>query len=497
MPRSGAKGQKKSQAPAAYKLPEQFKSGEILSQTQPQKKKWQLGDVIGQGGFGLIYKASDVTDSEPSSDPPYVIKIEPLDNGPLFCEFHFYQRAAKPEFIAEWTQLRKLRYLGIPPLLGAGQHTKGGKHYRYLVMPRFSTDLQKVFVNAGRSFLEKTTYSIGLRMLDALEYIHDKGYAHADIKASNILLGYKNGNIDYNQVYLVDYGLAYRYMVDSTHKPYKEDPKRAHDGTAEYASRDAHKGVCPSRRGDLEILGYCMLEWLSGHLPWEKFINDKEKIKELKIKYMNDLQDLMQTCFGSQNKPEGLRKYLAVVSKLAYDEKPDYGQLRQLLKPGAGNEWSLALPTGETVSPQKGTKRKSDSYEPLQAKVAKTNSKADVTTPKLSSRKGRAPVANGKRASAKLHNASSEGSGPSGAKLKITILRKTFSSPAASVTTPRARKTPSKTQNGSTQTLGGAKVKASSSSITKRVTLKRKRLGNVNSLDSGVQTSPSLMTNDG
>lgn len=46
------------------------------------------------------------------------------------------------------------------------------------------------------------------------------------------------------QVYLVDYGLAYRYMVDSTHKPYKEDPKRAHDGTAEYASRDAHKGVC-------------------------------------------------------------------------------------------------------------------------------------------------------------------------------------------------------------------------------------------------------------
>jgi hypothetical protein len=46
------------------------------------------------------------------------------------------------------------------------------------------------------------------------------------------------------QVYLVDYGLANRFLVEGVHKPYKEDPKRAHDGTCEYASRDAHKGVC-------------------------------------------------------------------------------------------------------------------------------------------------------------------------------------------------------------------------------------------------------------
>lgn len=45
------------------------------------------------------------------------------------------------------------------------------------------------------------------------------------------------------KVYLVDYGLAARYVDDRGHKPYEEDPRRAHDGTAEYASRDAHKGV--------------------------------------------------------------------------------------------------------------------------------------------------------------------------------------------------------------------------------------------------------------
>ena len=46
------------------------------------------------------------------------------------------------------------------------------------------------------------------------------------------------------QIYLVDYGLAYRYTVDGVHKVYKEDPRKAHDGTIEYTSRDAHKGVC-------------------------------------------------------------------------------------------------------------------------------------------------------------------------------------------------------------------------------------------------------------
>jgi len=45
------------------------------------------------------------------------------------------------------------------------------------------------------------------------------------------------------QVYLVDYGLAYRYKADGVQKPYKEDPKRTHDGTIEFTSRDAHCGV--------------------------------------------------------------------------------------------------------------------------------------------------------------------------------------------------------------------------------------------------------------
>ena len=45
------------------------------------------------------------------------------------------------------------------------------------------------------------------------------------------------------QVYLVDYGLACKYQIDGKHKELKEDPRKAHDGTIEFTSIDAHKGI--------------------------------------------------------------------------------------------------------------------------------------------------------------------------------------------------------------------------------------------------------------
>ena len=53
------------------------------------------------------------------------------------------------------------------------------------------------------------------------------------------------------------------------HKPHEADERRAHDGTLEYTSRDAHIGA-HSRRGDLETLGYNLVHWVSGTLPWLK-----------------------------------------------------------------------------------------------------------------------------------------------------------------------------------------------------------------------------------
>lgn len=80
--------------------------------------------------------------------------------------------------------------------------------------------------------------------MDALEYIHSKGYAHADIKGPNILLSYGDGiGKEKSMAYLVDYGLAYRFRTGTgEHKPFVHDERRAHEGTLEFTSRDAHHG---------------------------------------------------------------------------------------------------------------------------------------------------------------------------------------------------------------------------------------------------------------
>lgn len=53
-------------------------------------------------------------------------------------------------------------------------------------------------------------------------------------------MGHKAGTE--NQVFLVDFGLACRYAYDGKHKEYKYDQRKAHDGTIEFTSRDAHIG---------------------------------------------------------------------------------------------------------------------------------------------------------------------------------------------------------------------------------------------------------------
>jgi len=354
--KSGVATPKKRVAANGFKLPEPIPAGQVI--TDIGKKEWVLGRSIGQGGFGEIYLASDDPSRPVCDTDKYVVKVEPHSNGPLFAEMHCYMRIAKPALVEEWMKEKKLKRFGMPKFLGSGSFVYDDQKYRFMVIERFGSDLQKIIEQHNKKFSFKTVYQIGLEIIDVLEYIHSKGYIHADIKASNLLVGfqkqYENQACSFPHkrkipratdlkcdtdipVFLVDYGLACRY-VDSAgvHKEYRYDGRKAHDGTIEFTSRDAHIGA-HSRRGDLEILGYNLLQWLCGRLPWEDNLSDCDYVAKHKRWYMEKQNQykLFETCFPDDAPiPPGLPEFFSYVAGLTFDEKPDYDKCRQILRDG-------------------------------------------------------------------------------------------------------------------------------------------------------------------
>uniref|UniRef100_A0A4W3JT35 non-specific serine/threonine protein kinase n=1 Tax=Callorhinchus milii TaxID=7868 RepID=A0A4W3JT35_CALMI len=294
---------------------------EIL--TDQNNKKWKLIKLLNQDESGLLYSA---TASAASKQCSYIIKVDAKD-GRIFNEQNFLQRAAKQNSVEKWMKSRQMMFLGIPPCVGFGSHPD---NYRFLVFPNFGKNLQTILEESKKPLSEKAVLQLSYRMIDVLEYIHENEYVHGDIKAENI---YVNPS-DLKQVYLVGYYFAFRYCPGGKHVEYREGSRTPHEGTVELISVDSHKGVGPSRRSDLETLGYCVLKALCHSLPWSEKIDDPNFVMEEKQRYKADIPSLLKYCFGKRKVPGELKNYLEKVMSLDYDEKPDYEELQDLLKRG-------------------------------------------------------------------------------------------------------------------------------------------------------------------
>lgn len=266
--------------------------------------RFKIGQKIGRGAFGAIYRGIDLLTLQ-----KVAIKLEPA-------------RTKQPQLEYEARVYDVLsNSVGIPEIYWYGTESD----YNVMVIELLGPSLEQLLNYCGGRFSLKTVLMLADQLLRRIEYMHSKGLIHRDLKPENFLVG---GSQKSNCIYLIDFGLAKRYRDSKgKHIPYREDKNLT--GTARYASVYTHMGIEQSRRDDLEALGYSLLYFLSGNLPWQG-LQAADKQSKYSLITEKKLQTSVETlCRGL---PVEFATYINYAKAMRFVDQPDYSFLRSMFR---------------------------------------------------------------------------------------------------------------------------------------------------------------------
>ena len=275
--------------------------------------------MIGKGAFGQIYLSYDMRDNIEVSIKKEIKK--PQKTPQLRTEAKLYQSLLNisSQDITGAKALAQDDIQGVAHFYGMGELIDS----YYLIIEFLGPNLIELFNYCGyHKFTISTVSLIALQMINRIEYIHKHHYIHRDIKPENFLIGSKEKA---NIIYLLDFGLSKRYKNPKNHQhiPYREG--RPLTGTARYVSINTHLGIEQSRRDDLESIGYVLIFFLKGCLPWQGLkagVDKYQRIMEKKLQIPTEI-----LCFGL---PDEIIFYLNYCKSLRFEDRPDYDYLRSL-----------------------------------------------------------------------------------------------------------------------------------------------------------------------
>jgi serine/threonine protein kinase len=222
-----------------FRFPQSEYCAAMASNIPAKVGKYDVIDLIGRGGMGVVYKAVD-----PHLDRQVAIKMMTggfTDNPDLL-----------KRFFREAQSLGSLQHPNIVTVYDLGDFNGNP----YMVMEYMEGEgLDSVLANRRQlSLLEKT--NIIIQVCHGLSYAHGRGIVHRDIKPANIMVG-KDGGIK-----LFDFGIAHigDHSVTKTGQIV---------GTLSYMSPEQVNGKPVDARTDLFSTGVVLYQLFTNHLPFE------------------------------------------------------------------------------------------------------------------------------------------------------------------------------------------------------------------------------------
>ncbi len=214
----------------------------------------EIIELLGAGGMGVVYKAR-----QPQLDRFVAIKILPAGI------------AADPEFAERFArEARALAKLNHPNIVAV--HEFGQAEGTFFFLMEYVEGVNLRELERAGDLTPEQALAIIPKVCDALQYAHDEGIVHRDVKPENILLDQKG------RVKIADFGLAKLLGKPATDLTLTRTDVAM--GTPKYmAPEQVEKPLTVDHRADIYSLGVVFYEMLTGELPMGRFAPPSRKVQ--------------------------------------------------------------------------------------------------------------------------------------------------------------------------------------------------------------------------